>query len=197
MELSLSDIAEEDRGLLSPCGIICGGCDVYTNESVDAAKTIIQIWEGFNLADVPMLAKLTSQEVLTVIDNLKKFIEHRESADSCPGCHPSGGPLKMCPIWKCVKAKGYLTCAECDEYKVDSESPCPHFETDHPDVLLPSKGKISNLVCKRYKSNNVENLRKCRDLGYPAFVEETKKRLRKGWRTWQVISNEMVVSKKI
>jgi hypothetical protein len=197
MKLSLTDIAEEDRGLLSPCGIICGGCDVYTNESVEAAKTIVQIWEGFNLADVAMAAGLISQEVLTIINNLRKFIKHREETNTCPGCYTSGGPFKRCPIWKCVKSKGYWTCAECEECNVESESPCPHPETNYPDIPLSSKGEMLHLVCKRYKSNNIENLKKCREIGYPAFVEEAKEKLGKGWRTWQVISNEMVVTKSL
>ncbi len=197
MELSLTDVAEEDQGLISPCGIVCGGCDVCTNESVDAAKTIIQIWEGYNLADVPMAAGLTSQEILDIIDKLKRFIEHREASFICPGCYTSGGPFKTCPIWRCVKSKGYWTCAECEEYSVESKSPCPHPERDNPDVRLSSRGEMSNLICRRYESNNVENLKKCREMGYPTFIQEAKEKVGKGWRTWQIISNEMVVTERL
>ena len=197
MKLSLTDVAEEDQGLISPCGIVCGGCDVCTNESVEAAQTIIQIWEGFNLADVSVVAGLTSQEILAIISNLRKFVKHREEIFTCPGCYTSGGPFKTCPIWRCVKSKGYWTCAECEEYDVESKSPCPHPEADNPDVPLSSRGNMSNLDCKRYKSNNVKNLEKCREMGYSAFIQETKEKVGKGWRTWQVISHEMVVTESL
>ena len=75
MKLSLTDVNEEDRGLLGPCGIICVGCDWHTNESSDAAKTVINIWEGHNLADVAMLKGLNSQDVLSTIKTLKKYVE--------------------------------------------------------------------------------------------------------------------------
>ena len=52
MKLSLESVKEEDRTLLAPCGIICAGCDVCTNESVEDAKKIIEIWEGFNLTTI-------------------------------------------------------------------------------------------------------------------------------------------------
>ena len=197
MKLSLESVKEEDRGLLSPCGIICAGCDVFTNESVEYAKKIIEIWEGFNLVDVPMLSGLTSQEILSTIDSLKKHVDHRGENTLCVsrGCYTSGGTIGRCPIWRCVKSKGYWTCAECEEYDVDSKSPCPHPEENFPGLALSSKGVMTELVCKRYASNNIENLRRCREIGYPAFVEEIKEKVEKGWRTWQVISKEMVVTK--
>ena len=173
------------------------GCDVCTNESVEAAKKIIEIWEGFNLADVPMLSGLTSQEILSTIDKLKKYVNHGEKNTLCVsrGCYASGGSIGRCPIWKCVKSKGYWTCAECEEYDVESKSPCPHPEENFPGLPLSSRGVATELVCKRYASNNIENLKRCREIGYPAFVEEIKEKVEKGWRTWQVISKEMIVSK--
>jgi len=194
MKLTLNDVKQEDRELLSPCGIICAGCDVYTHESAAAAKRIIAIWEGFNLADVAVLAGLNSEEVLTTIDTLRRFVKHRETRVTCRGCYGSGGPFRRCPIWKCVTSKGYWTCAECDEYDPGSEHPCPYSETNHPDVPLSSKGTMSALVCKRYQSHNTNNLRTCREIGYPAFIEAVKEQIRKGWRTWQVINDAEIFS---
>ena len=52
MELSLNEVKEEERGVIAPCGIICLGCEIHKDESLQAAKSIIEIWEGFNLPDV-------------------------------------------------------------------------------------------------------------------------------------------------
>jgi hypothetical protein len=75
MKLSLTDINEDDSGLLGPCGIICAGCDWHTDESSDAAKTVIQIWEGHNLADVAILNGLNSQDIMATIKTLKNMLK--------------------------------------------------------------------------------------------------------------------------
>ena len=189
MKLSLNDIDDEDRGLLGPCGIICAGCDWHTNESCDAAKTVIQIWEGHNLADVAIMKGLSPQDVMAAIKTLKKYVE----TSSCPGCHKKEGGF-ICSIGRCVMKKGYWTCAECEDYNPESTYPCPHTDTNsYPG--LPSRSEFSALACKRYNSNTIDNIKKCREIGYPAFINEMKEKVGNGWRTWQVISNEMVSSK--
>jgi len=189
MILSLNEVNKDDRGLLGHCGIICAGCDWHTNESSDAAKTVIQIWEGHNLADVAMLKGLNSQDVLATIKTLKMYVE----TGSCPGCHKKEGGF-ICSIGRCVKEKGYWTCAECKDYNPESIYPCPHTDTtSFPG--LPSRSEFSALACKRYNSNTIDNLKRCREIGYPAFINEIKEKVGNGWRTWQVISNEMVASK--
>ena len=35
-------------------------------------------------------------------------------------------------------------------------------------------------------------LKKCREIGYLAFIEEAKEKVANGWRTWQIISKDMV-----
>lgn len=195
MRLTLNDVREEDRGAISPCGIICLGCDVHTNESFEAARRIISIWEGFNLADVAIIAGLDTQEVLTVISILKKFAELREKGGSCKGCYSGVGPSAICGIARCVKSKGFWTCAECEDYDTQSDRPCPHSDDADP-MPIASRGEMSAIICKRYCKNTQENLKKCREKGYPAFLDEVKERVGKGWRTWQVISNEMLFTKK-
>ena len=189
MKLSLTDVNEEDRGFLGPCGIICAGCDWHTNESSEAAKTVVQIWEGHNFADVAVLKDLNSQDVLGTIKTLKKYVE----TDSCPGCFKREAGF-ICSIGRCVREKGYWTCAECEDFNPESTHPCPHTDINSfPGI--PSRGELSALACKRYNSNTIENLKKCREIGYPTFINEIKEKVRNGWRTWQIISNEMVVSK--
>ena len=198
MELSLSDITEEDRGLIAPCGIICAGCDWYTNESGEAAKKIIQIWEGHKLADVAIIkglnsqnVQLDSQDVLAAIKTLKQYVE----TGSCSGCHLKKGGW-TCIVGRCVKEKGYWTCAECADYDPESTHPCPHTDTDSfPNLSKRSRSEEYDLTCKRYNDDIVKNLKKCREIGYPAFIAEIKKKVEKGWRTWQVISPESINKK--
>jgi len=198
MELSLSDVKEEDQGLLSPCGIVCMGCDVFQYESLAAAKKIVAVWQGFNLLDVSNAFGgafgLTPDEVSKAIELLKKFIEDREKTGPCQGCYKGGGPSELCSIAHCVKAKGYWTCAECSDYDADSITPCPHYDGDAGASPLENKGRTSALVCKRYSNNNLENLKRCREIGYSAFMAEMKEKVANGWRTWQVISDEMLFS---
>ena len=196
MKLTLNDVNEKDRGVIAPCGIMCLGCDLHRDESLEAAKTIIKIWEGFNLPDVAVVVGLKAEEVCNTLETLREYVERREKAGPCPGCFKGGGPSAICGIAKCVKSKGYWTCAECDDFNPESKDPCPHSDTDLTSMPLGSRRETFALICKRYSANNVENLRKCREMGYPAFIAETEEKVRTGWRTWQVISNEMLFTQR-
>ena len=70
MKLALKDVNEEDRGVIAPCGIICLGCDFHQDESLQAAKRIIEIWEGINLPDISGLVGLKAQEIIDTCDDL-------------------------------------------------------------------------------------------------------------------------------
>jgi hypothetical protein len=190
VELALKDVNEEDRGVVAPCGIICLGCDGHQDESLQAAKRVIEIWEGMNLPDVSVLAGLKAQEIIDTLKTLKEYVDRKEKTGPCPGCFKDGGPSAFCSVAKCVKSKGYWTCAECEDCNLESEAPCPHSDTELASTPLGSRQQTSVLTRKRYNANNIENLKKCREIGYPAFIAETKEKVRTGWRTWQVISNE-------
>ncbi|MFX1273468.1 MAG: DUF3795 domain-containing protein [Promethearchaeota archaeon] len=188
MNLKLEDVKEEDRGVLSPCGIACLGCDSHVGEGIEAAKKLKAIWEGSNLLDTAMVIRLNPNDVettLKVIDNVIKSDQGK-----CPGCFIGSPMSQFCGIAQCVKSKDFWTCAECNEYDVDSETPCPQVT---PNTMpMADKGTMTQLLCSRYDRDTVNNLKKCREIGYTAFIEELKKKVNNGWRTWQVISNEMV-----
>ncbi len=190
MDLSLSDVKEEDRGAVAPCGIICAGCDWHIGESAKAAESIIEIWEGHNLADVAILKGMHSEDILTTIKALKQYVD----TGSCPGCFKKEVGY-TCPVGRCVMEKGYWTCAECADYDPEATHPCPHTDTDSfPNLASQSRSDVYDITCKRYASTVTGNLKRCREIGYPAFIEEARGRIGNGWRTWQVISNEMVVT---
>jgi hypothetical protein len=190
MKLALGAVSEEDLGLISACGIICLGCDMYRDEGLEAAKVLVRIWEGFNLPDIAEALHLDPEHVSAAISTIKRFIRIRGRTGPCPGCFKGGGPSKTCSIARCVKEKGYWTCAECHEYNPDSIDPCPHFESATDQAA--SRGTMSALIRRRYSSSTTESLKRCREIGYAAFIAEIKESVRNGWRTWQVISNEIV-----
>ena len=143
-----------------------------------------------NLPDVSGLVGLKTQEIVDTLKTLREYVGRKEKAGPCPGCFKDGGPSVMCSVAKCVKSKRYWTCAECEDFNLESVQPCPHSDTDLTSTLLGSRQQTSALIRKRYNANNIENLRKCGEIGYPAFIAETREKVRTGWRTWQVISNE-------
>ena len=189
MSLKLNEVEEEDRGILAPCGIICLGCEFHIGESIEAAKILKEIWEGWNMEDVGPFLGLNLKEIKTTLKTLDKIIKMSKKGN-CPGCFVRKDPSQNCEITNCVKSKGYWTCAECDEYESESEFPCPHIK--HVQIPMTDKGSMMGIICKRYSRDNVQNLNKCREIGYPEFIKETKKKVADGWRTWQVISKEKV-----
>lgn len=190
LSLKLDDIKEEDRGILSPCGILCLGCDGHMGEGIEAAKKLLSIWEGFNFLDVGQVMGLNAKQIKTTLKTLKKYVR-MEKRGKCPGCFVNTGPPStICGIANCVKSKGYWTCAECDEYNPESKTPCPYIDEDV--MPMADKGQMSKMICTRYNRNTGNNLKRCREIGYSAFIKEAIEKVTKGWRTWQVISDEMV-----
>ncbi len=192
MSLNLEEVKEEDRGILSPCGILCLGCDTHLGEGIKSAKILLDIWEGFNFLDVGIGFGFSAKEIKTTLKMLKKFVKMGKRG-TCPGCFINQGPpSSMCGIAKCVKSKKYWTCAECDDYNPESETPCPHIKESS--IPLTDKGQWTKMICTRYNKDTINNLKKCREIGYLKFIKEAKEKVENGWRTWQIISDEMVVT---
>lgn len=57
---------------------------------------------------------------------------------------------------------------------------------------MGNKAQMTKMICMRYNRNTCNNLQRCREIGYDAFIKEAKEKVENGWRTWQVVSNEMV-----
>jgi hypothetical protein len=187
MNLKLEDVKKEDRGILAPCGILCAGCDTHLGEGMEAAKKLYEIWNGSNMEDIgPLFGYRGISETLKTIE---KFIK-TESKQKCPGCFMGGGPSKICGIAQCVKSKGYWTCAECEDYDPNSETPCPHVNPSP--MPMSDKGTMMEMICRRYNRDNINNLKQCREMGYNKFIKQAKEKIAKGWRTWQIISKEKV-----
>jgi hypothetical protein len=186
MSLKLDEVKEEDKGILAPCGILCAGCDSHIGEAKQAAKKLYEIWNGSNIEDTGPLFGLKGIE--PTLKTLKKYIQNEEKL--CPGCYLGGGPSRICGIAKCVKSKGFWTCAECEEFTPDSDSPCPHINP--APIPMADKGSMMQLICRRYNQDNIKNLELCHKMGYNNFIDHAREKITDGWRTWQVISKEKV-----
>ncbi len=189
MNLKLDDVKDDDRWILSPCGIPCIGCDTHIGEGLEAAKKLQEIWEGWNLADVGPFLGLSLRGIKSTLKTLESVIKAGKQGN-CPGCFVGGGPSKICGIANCVKSKGYWTCAECEDYNPESETPCPHI-TPNP-VPMADKGSMAKMICARYSRDTAQNLKKCREIGYNEFIKWAKEKVADGWRTWQVVSKDMI-----
>ncbi len=190
--MKLKVVKEEDRGIIAPCGIVCLGCDTYTGEGLEAAKKLKSIWEGGNIKDTSMTIGLNPKEINNTLETINKFIKASEKG-KCPGCYPGGFASQFCGIAKCVKSKGYWTCAECTDYDPSAETPCQN-EDPNP-VPMANKAQMTKMICTRYSRDTCNNLKRCREIGYNAFIKEARKKVENGWRTWQIISDEMVFTK--
>ncbi|MFX1296130.1 MAG: DUF3795 domain-containing protein [Promethearchaeota archaeon] len=189
MSLKLEDVREEDRGILSPCGILCLGCDIHLGEGVEAAKQLKKIWEGWNMEDLGPLLGLRLKGIQSTLKTLNKYIDMNERGN-CPGCSQGAPMANACGIALCAKSKGYWTCAECEDYNPDSDSPCPHSKEGV--VPTSDSSKMMKIICTRYSGNTIENLKRCQEIGYSAFIKEAQEKVKNGWRTWQIISSDMV-----
>ncbi|MFX1464022.1 MAG: DUF3795 domain-containing protein [Promethearchaeota archaeon] len=189
MNLKLKNVKKEDRGTLAPCGIICLGCDTHTGESLAAAKKLKSIWEGGNIKDSGVIIGLNPEDLDVALKTLNKYIEASDKG-SCPGCFIGGFASEFCSISKCVKSKGYWTCAECEDYNPEAEDPCPHDEPNP--IPMGDKAQTTRMICRRYSNDTCNNLKRSREIGYNALIKEIKDKVANGWRTWQVVSDEMV-----
>lgn len=189
MNLKLEDVKEEDRGILAPCGIICLGCDTHTGEGLEAVKKLKNIWEEGNLKDSGITIGLNPEEINITLEVLNKLIKNGERG-KCPGCFTGGFAAQFCGVAKCVKSKGFWTCAECNNYDPAVETPCSQVENNPMPMADP--GQMTKLICTRYSRDTCNNLKRCREIGYDAFITEVREKVANGWRTWQVVSDEMV-----
>ena len=189
INLELDDVKEEDIGLLSPCGVLCLGCDYHVGEALEAARKLYTIWDGWNILDVGSLVGLNSKGIKTTLKTLKTFLRVNKNGN-CPGCYNGAKASAICAISKCVRSNGYWTCAECDDYDPNSGTPCPHINEDQN--FITDRGQMMKLMCHRYSQDLNKNLKRCREVGYEQFIKEAKEKVSKGWRTWQVINKDMV-----
>ena len=85
--------------------------------------------------------------------------ECRAFGDECEGCHQLQGKVswakfinkEVCPIYECVKAKGFTTCLECDQL------PCNIWLIDTKNPDMSDKDYAEHL---QDRINNLRNMNK-------------------------------------
>jgi hypothetical protein len=181
--LDREKITKEETSLIAPCGIYCGACDPYVGKSKDLAKELYRIIDGFNIRDVaPIVLGLEQEKMTEFLSILKQLSE----AKKCPGCLAGGGN-PGCPMKTCTGEKGYLTCAECDMMPCSADA----TQQDKDPMSAP---EILGMITRRYDGWNIANLRRIQEVGYRKFMDEMQAKVKKGFLTSDVISDEMVVT---
>ena len=147
------------------------------------AIEMYRILNGFNFADVGTIFLGIEPEKIKGFLNL---LEKWGKVDKCPGCH-AGGCNPACLIKKCASEKNFLTCAECDSLPCKQSSETQNSFED-PAAFLA-------LITERYSNWNIDNLERIREIGYRRFIDEMQQKVKEGFMTSDVISNEMVVTR--
>jgi len=177
-------ISKEETYLIAPCGIYCGACDLFLRKGKKLAGELHEILDGFNILDVGKVLLGCKQEEIEIF---LRLLKEYSNISECPGCSGGGSPNcpSHCPMKLCTKGKGYLTCAECDLM------PCEMTEKDFKNPLKSTPGMLA-LITKRYNHFNIDNLKRIREIGYRMFIDEMQKKVKNGFMTSAVISEEMV-----
>ena len=179
-DLDRDRLTTEETRLIAPCGIYCGACDMMLGKSRSNAQEMCRILKGFNFADVgPFFMGTDQGKVQEFLDILERWGQ----GDRCPGCLGGGGN-PACPIQICSNEKGYLTCAECDVM------PCKRSAGN--ENWFQDAAAFLELITRRYNNWNIKNLERIKEIGYRRFIDEMQDKVKAGFMTSDVITDEMV-----
>ena len=77
------------------------------------------------------------------------------------------------------------TCADCAEFVGEVDKPC---NNDEPLAIF-------RMISQRYSGWNLENLKRIKEIGTEAFLDEMEKKAANGFTTCDVISKEKVFNR--
>lgn len=114
---------EEMLKKIAPCGLLCYTCTAAKDGAIQIhSRTLLRLLESFD----GFAVQFSEHE-----PRLKKYPDFKEvlqffAEASCDGCRDGDCMYPGCPVWPCIKEKGYDFCFECETFpceKVESESP--------------------------------------------------------------------------
>ena len=170
---------EKQGGSVAVCGIYCGACPLFQGRVRESATSLLDWLDGLNFGDVasfilpPEMNYPAFREILSAI----------ASRQQCEGCIAQAS--SSCPINLCARSRNVTTCADCDLFIGDINTPCKNEEPL----------EIFRLISRRYSGWNLENLKRIREIGIEAFKVEMEKKISEGFSTCDVISREKVFKK--
>jgi hypothetical protein len=178
--LDRDKLTEEETCMTAPCGIYCGACDMMLGRSREHAQGMYRLLKGFNFADVgPFFMGMEQEKVMDFLSILERWGE----GDKCPGCLGGGGN-PACPIKTCSREQGFMTCAECEGMPCKRSEDNENWFQDAPAFL--------DLITRRYDNWNIGNLERIKEIGYRRFTDEMQEKVKDGFMTGDVITDEMV-----
>ena len=112
--------SDEERALISPCGLYCGGCALYKARTDEALRQKIAERRGIPVGELPL----------------------------CAGCRPSKGRVRasggdpVCSTYACaVDDRGVEFCYECEDFPCLKLAPCADRAQE-----IPHNTKVYNLI---------------------------------------------------
>lgn len=177
-------LSDEEAALFGKCGIFCGACDGHIGEAKSLAKRMYEIMDSLNFDDVGFFFLRTDPES---VELFKKLLTNFINSRNCRGCAIDGNPT--CPIKICAMEKGFVTCAECESLEECTDPSKPN------NWNLTSKEDFFKMISIRYNNWNLDNLKEIKKSGYRKFLDKIKEKVKKGFRTGNIISKEKVFRK--
>ena len=111
------------------------------------------------------------------------ILERWSEGEQCPGCLGGGGN-PACAIRTCARSRGFLTCAECESMPCKRDAASENWLQDAAAFL--------ELITQRYGDWNIMNLERIQEVGYRRFIDEMQEKVKSGFMTGDVITDEML-----
>lgn len=139
-----------EKNLITPCGLDCSKCDMYTNyNGKDPRKAKFIIYPLYPLFAFKSLFSKNSRIKFQL---LKRMMKINLSHPICKGCREECGKIPVlgmkstCQIYRCADKKGIHNCSECNDFPCYDILPRAYCST-----LIPHNTKIANLcMIKKY-----------------------------------------------
>jgi len=112
--LRIEVFMEENKNLVSYCGLYCGDCFNYRGEIADLARDLRKVLRKYKFAEVAKVIPFKEFKNYEVCyETLGAMVKLRCKR----ACRGGGGP-PFCKIRDCCREKGIEGCWECDEFEI-------------------------------------------------------------------------------
>jgi hypothetical protein len=147
----------KEKELTGYCGLYCGDCIRYQSRASELADELLDEIDKNNFTEYAKIKGAHKKE----FENFESFISLLKAISEINCEIPCGlggdGCGGTCEIIKCVKARGFLGCWECNDFE----------ECDKFDFLKPFHGDAPLKNLRIIKELGIDNWAKHREKCYP------------------------------
>ena len=107
---------------IAPCGLLCYTCTAAKDGVIQMhSRALLRLLESFD----GYAEQFSSHE-----PRLRKYPDFKEvlkllAEASCEGCRGGDCMYPGCPVWPCIKEKGYDFCFECEAFPCEEVDSVP------------------------------------------------------------------------